>query len=90
MTAPETHLTKADLDLTLKSLLIHGRISQVPNRLTLMASGRSYTYTTPLGVIEFVHTARSPNVWRARCVVRARVAGSGRGGPPGALIRTAA
>jgi hypothetical protein len=53
--------------LSLESALHeHGRISQVPNRLTLMASGRSYTYSTPLGVIEFVHTARSPNVWRSR------------------------
>ncbi len=44
----------------------HGWISQIPNRLTLMTSGRSYTCTTPLGVIEFVHTARAPNVWRSR------------------------
>jgi hypothetical protein len=30
-------------------------ISQIPNRLTLVTSGRSYTYYTPLGIIEFTH-----------------------------------
>ena len=44
----------------------HGRISQIPTRLTLMTSGRTYTCATPLGVIEFVHTARPPRVWRPR------------------------
>ncbi|MDO8835030.1 MAG: hypothetical protein Q7V01_05515, partial [Vicinamibacterales bacterium] len=53
--------------LSLESALHeHGRISQIPNRLTLMTSGRSYTYSTPLGVIEFVHTARPPRAWRSR------------------------
>ena len=53
--------------LSLESALYeHGRISQVPNRLTLMTSGRTYTHTTPLGVIEFVHTARPPRAWRPR------------------------
>jgi len=44
----------------------HGLISQAPNRLTVLTSGRSYTYSTPLGVIEFVHTDRPPGVWRPR------------------------
>ncbi|RZD18290.1 MAG: hypothetical protein EVG15_06720 [Candidatus Acididesulfobacter diazotrophicus] len=30
-------------------------ISQIPNRLTLVTSGRSYLYNTPLGIIEFTH-----------------------------------
>jgi len=30
-------------------------ISQIPNRLTLVTSGKSYTYYTPLGIIEFTH-----------------------------------
>jgi predicted transcriptional regulator of viral defense system len=44
----------------------HGLISQAPSRLTIMTSGRSYTSATPLGVIEFVHTARPPVSWRPR------------------------
>ncbi|EIU1445423.1 type IV toxin-antitoxin system AbiEi family antitoxin [Pseudomonas aeruginosa] len=38
-------------------------ISQIPNRLTFMTSGRSYVYDTPVGIIEFVHTERSPEEW---------------------------
>jgi len=34
-------------------------ISQIPNRLTFMTTGRSYLYDTPVGIIEFVHTDRS-------------------------------
>ncbi len=30
-------------------------ISQVPNRLTFVTEGRSYTYKTPFGIVEFVH-----------------------------------
>ncbi|MHB1679234.1 MAG: hypothetical protein ACYCTB_01815 [bacterium] len=30
-------------------------ISQIPNRLTLVTDGRSYSYDTPLGIIEFTH-----------------------------------
>lgn len=44
----------------------HGRISQVPSRLTLMTGGRSYLYDTPLGVIEFVHTEVPSTRWRSR------------------------
>lgn len=63
-----THLRPDDvLYVSLESALHeHGWISQVPSRLTIMTSGRSYLYTTPLGAIEFVHTARSPSNWRPR------------------------
>lgn len=44
----------------------HGRISQIPSRLTLMTDGRSYVYETPLGTIEFVHTEVPPQRWRPR------------------------
>lgn len=37
-----------------------GWISQIPSRLTLMTTGRSQTFDTPWGAIEFVHTARRP------------------------------
>ncbi len=50
----------------------YGAISQMPSRLTLMTSGRSHTYETPLGVIEFVHTKRPPRVWRPRAVFDAQ------------------
>lgn len=46
----------------------HGRISQIPSRLTLMAAGRSYVHDTPLGSIEFVHTDVPPPRWRPRTV----------------------
>lgn len=35
-----------------------GWISQIPSRLTVMTTGRTQTFDTPWGVIEFVHTAR--------------------------------
>lgn len=38
----------------------YGVISQIPmDRLTLMTTGRSGTYETPFGVIEFTHTKRA-------------------------------
>lgn len=69
--APErlaSHLRPHDsMYVSLESALHeHGYISQVPSRLTLMTSGRSYTYNTPLGVIEFVHTSRATSAWRER------------------------
>lgn len=40
----------------------YGLISQIPiNHLTVMTTGRSGTYETPYGVIEFTHTKRSVN-----------------------------
>jgi hypothetical protein len=35
-----------------------GWISQIPSRLTVMTTGRTGTFDTPWGMIEFVHTAR--------------------------------
>lgn len=40
------------------SLSEAGWISQVPSRLTVMTTGRTQTFDTPWGVIEFIHTAR--------------------------------
>ncbi|MCE9663458.1 type IV toxin-antitoxin system AbiEi family antitoxin domain-containing protein [Halomonas sp. M5N1S17] len=38
----------------------YGAISQIPvDRLTVMSTGRSGTYRTPYGVIEFTHTKRA-------------------------------
>ncbi len=55
--------------LSLESALHeHGWMSQVPNRLTFMTSGASWTYTTAVGVIEFTHTQRDIAVWRPRTV----------------------
>ena len=38
-----------------------GLISQVPNRLTFATQGRSYTYRTPFGIIEFIHKSMNGN-----------------------------
>lgn len=39
----------------------HGWISQIPvGRVTVMTTGRSGSFTTPWGVIEFTHTTRDP------------------------------
>lgn len=47
--------------VSLESMLSeYGLISQIPiDRLTVMTTGRSGTYKTPYGVIEFTHTKRS-------------------------------
>lgn len=43
--------------LSLESVLSEaGWISQIPSRLTLMTTGRSQTFRTPYGTVEFVHT----------------------------------
>ena len=49
--------------VSLESILSeYGLISQIPiDRLTVMTTGRSGTYKTPFGVIEFIHTKRSVN-----------------------------
>lgn len=45
--------------LSLESALSEaGRISQIPSRLTIMTTGRSQTFETPYGTLEFVHTAQ--------------------------------
>lgn len=41
----------------------HGWISQLPFCLTLVTTGRSYRYSTPLGDIDFVHTEEDPDSW---------------------------
>jgi len=42
------------------ALSMHGWISQIPMAvLTVMTTGRTYTQTTPYGVIEWVHTKQS-------------------------------
>ncbi|WP_199030737.1 type IV toxin-antitoxin system AbiEi family antitoxin [Ralstonia sp. ASV6] len=47
--------------LSLESALSEaGWISQIPSRMTLMSTGRSQTFNTPYGTLEFVHTARNP------------------------------
>ncbi len=45
--------------LSLESALSEaGWLSQLPSRLTLMTTGRSQTFRTPYGTIDFTHTAR--------------------------------
>ncbi len=46
--------------LSLESALSeYGVVSQLPlNRITVMTTGRSQTYETPYGIIEFTHTRR--------------------------------
>ncbi|RQR11325.1 type IV toxin-antitoxin system AbiEi family antitoxin [Burkholderia stagnalis] len=45
--------------LSLESALSEaGWISQIPSRLTLMTTGRTQTFKTPYGTLEFVHTAQ--------------------------------
>lgn len=47
--------------LSLESALSEaGLISQIPSRLTVMTTGRSQTFKTPYGTIEFTHTAQTP------------------------------
>lgn len=47
--------------LSLESRLSElGIISQIPSRLTFMTTGRSQTFHTAYGTLEFVHTKRSP------------------------------
>lgn len=44
--------------LSLETLLSeHSLISQMPNRLTFISQGRSQTFYTPYGIIEFTHTS---------------------------------
>ena len=56
--------------LSLESALHeHGRISQVPNRLTFMTTGTSRTWVTPVGTLEFTHTKQNPALWRPRTIL---------------------
>ncbi len=55
--------------LSLESALSEaGVISQIPSRLTLMTTGRTQTFATPYGIIEFVHTAQKPEDLRHQVV----------------------
>lgn len=49
----------------------YGVISQIPvDRLTVMTTGRSGEFKTPLGTIEFTHTKRNPiNILENTCLV---------------------
>lgn len=43
--------------LSLETVLSEsGYLSQMPNRLTFMTTGRSQTFVTPYGIIEYVHS----------------------------------
>nr|WP_224788685.1 hypothetical protein [Pandoraea terrae] len=51
--------------LSLESALSQaGLISQIPSRLTLMTTGRSQTFNTPYGTLEFTHTSQKPDQLR--------------------------
>lgn len=68
-------LRPADISyISLESALSeYGVISQIPiDRITLMTTGREGEFHTPYGVIEFVHTARSPSDVREGSVVTDR------------------
>jgi len=45
----------------------YGLISQMPNRLVFMTTGRSQVFTTPYGIIEFVHSARNVSQFYTDC-----------------------
>lgn len=54
--------------LSLETLLSeYGLISQIPNRLTFISQGRSQTFKTPYGIIEFVHSSRNANDFLKNC-----------------------
>jgi hypothetical protein len=50
------HISYLSLESRLSELSV---ISQVPSRLTVMTTGRSQTYKTPIGTIELTHTNRT-------------------------------
>ncbi|MCF7696330.1 hypothetical protein KPG66_09560 [Mycetohabitans sp. B2] len=59
--------------LSLESALSEaGWISQIPSRLTMMTTGRSQTFKTPYGTLEFVHTAQRPDKLRSDLIFDAR------------------
>ena len=54
--------------LSLETLLSEvGYISQMPNRLTFMTTGRSQTFNTPYGILELVHSSRSQKDFLKDC-----------------------
>jgi predicted transcriptional regulator of viral defense system len=55
--------------LSLESALSEtGRISQIPSRMTLMTTGRSQTFATPFGTLEFIHTAQTGDQLRGEMI----------------------
>ncbi len=59
--------------LSLESALSEaGWISQIPSRLTLMTTGRSQTFDTSYGTVEFVHTTQKAPQLRDEWVFDAR------------------
>lgn len=50
----------------------YGLISQMPNRLVFMTTGRSQVFTTPYGIIEFVHSARKVSNFYTNCTLEKR------------------
>lgn len=61
--------------VSLESILSeYGLISQIPiSHLTVMTTGRSGTYKTPYGVIEFTHTKRAiPTILKSMLTVEGR------------------
>jgi hypothetical protein len=59
--------------LSLESALSEaGWLSQLPSQLTLMTTGRSQTFHTPYGTLEFTHTARHIDTLRDDLVFDAR------------------
>lgn len=54
--------------LSLESMLSEaGYISQMPNRLTFMTTGRSQTFKTSYGILEFIHSERDPKKFLEQC-----------------------
>lgn len=54
--------------LSLETLLSEsGLISQIPNRMTFISTGRSQTFFTPYGIIEFVHSTRNAKDFLSNC-----------------------
>lgn len=47
----------------------HGRMSQIPSRLTVMTTGRRHVQETCFGVVEFTHTDRRPELWARQTVL---------------------
>lgn len=59
---------KISFYLSLEYLLSEqGLISQIPNRLTFITSGRSQTFFTKYGILEFVHTSRDKHKLLDNC-----------------------
>nr|WP_143000228.1 MULTISPECIES: hypothetical protein [unclassified Helicobacter] len=59
---------KTTFYLSLEYLLSEeGLISQIPNRLTFITSGRSQTFFTKYGILEYTHTSRDKHTLLDNC-----------------------